>query len=318
MINESSTLPWFALDNNKKIRATKSSYVNAWWFVDSNGNYCFKAFSNAKPKAKLRKPELTGMDTDIAIDDESVILRLRNKHNASLFYSLCKDIIGKIESLDYYTHSTILERIDKWQKFLKKSNDGLLSTEKIKGLIGELYFINSYLCDCKGFTAAEAIEFWTGPLGSNQDFCLSDAAFEIKCKTGTSHPKIKISSETQLDKLLDKLYLYVLVISPARSYDEGIESLPELIEKIKSKLIDSGSIEKIDEFEEKLLSIGYIYNEKYDDHKFILSSGTFYIVNDSFPKISRQEVPRCISDVTYSINLDDISSFIINESELML
>ena len=155
-------------------------------------------------KLPPKYPSLLGIEVTSIEDTKQLVLSLKNPSDWELFFSLCNDIISATRILKpSAVVPVIFRRIERWREFLKQDKDKLLAERVIKGLIGELIYLNDHLA--KKYGAAQAVDFWTGPEGSPQDFNVQSAAIEVKCQIGTSSPKVKISSAVQLCGQLDEL-----------------------------------------------------------------------------------------------------------------
>ena len=88
----------------------------------------------------------------------------------------------------------------RWVNLLAGKRDNKLSNSEQKGLIGELYFLSEILINQINISPEMALESWQGPLGGSKDFDLKKTQIEIKAKRTISKPKIKISSEDQLEE----------------------------------------------------------------------------------------------------------------------
>lgn len=73
---------------------------------------------------------------------------------------------------------------------LANSRGDLLSASEIKGLLGELFFLQTYLAPMYGIEKA-AIS-WTGPRLLPQDFIIDDIWYEVKT-ISSSRDSVKIS-----------------------------------------------------------------------------------------------------------------------------
>ena len=68
-----------------------------------------------------------------------------------------------------------------------------------------------------------ALESWQGPLGGSKDFDLRHSQVEVKAKRSASKPKIKISSEDQLEiNNNSNLFLAVFSWTTPREHSKGI------------------------------------------------------------------------------------------------
>lgn len=67
--------------------------------------------------------------------------------------------------------------------------------------------------------------------------------------------------------------------------------------------------ENPDELILKLGSAGYIDMKEYDKQYFNTSSKQVYVVNESFPRIRRADVPTEITNAEYQIDIPSIKSW---------
>lgn len=221
----------------------------------------------------------------------------------NIFIQFCDDIIystlnDKIETV----LDKVIDRWESWKRMFRNINREILSEQSIKGLIGELLFLDKYMIERYGSNIA--IKSWTGPQLAYKDFEMEDLWYEIKTVTSNALT-VKISSIQQLDSELEG---YLVVINLDKNNNmKNIVSLNNLIEQIKEKIIN------IDDrllFLSKLLEIGYEYNDQYDNYSYILKDINFYMVNDDFPKIKKSDLKKGIVNANYEISLQYIDKFI--------
>lgn len=287
--------------------------LDIFWARDHVGHYLFIYESFAVDKNIKPKPELTGIEVILSRGVDSthkgrLILILKDKVDWEMFLSLCNDLVQATSKCknDKAALTTITHRLVRWQDFLRKVNPGILSEEEIKGLIGELLFIDSHLTSAFGI--GQAIRFWQGPESLPQDFCINDCAVEVKSQLGTTKPVIKISSVEQLNTQLPNLYLYVVTLGKTTSDNDKSLNLPKLICKIRKALVGAFS-EELDHFNDLLFSIGYFESERYNDFSYILTCENMFKVEDGFPRISMENINRDIVKVTYTISLHGCDKF---------
>ena len=138
----------------------------------------------------------------------------------------------------------------KWKKLFDKINFQGLTVERQKGLIGELLLFNSLLDE--EYPIDKLLESWTGPDYNDKDFHFGSFGIEVKL-TSSKVPKVKISSERQLDnENLTKLYLVLFIVEEVK--DKGF-SLNSIIEEIREKINNNQNALKF--FNERLMLVGY-------------------------------------------------------------
>lgn len=309
--------PWSYLKRPEKdlsVRLVDPDHtLDLFWATDNAGDYLFVwRYNQLKNNSKQGAlPNLSGMKLNHIQDREDVgryVLRLVGKEDWEIFMTLCSDLVeamrraeAEIEALQIF-----LRRMDRWQTFLSKRRPSILNESTIKGLIGELHFLFYRLNAEIGLDAA--VNAWGGPFGTPQDFCHGANAFEVKCQSGGSSPSIRITSAEQLTPQVENLFLYVLTMAPCSEDDTKALTLPILIEKIRTKLIQQSS-EGLEKFSDALIEIGYIDSSEYDRFSYILITESTYRVTDPFPRITTNMINPVLDRISYSIPLSACSEF---------
>lgn len=286
--------------------------LDIFWAKDRLGRYLFVCKLTDDCKLPPKYPSLLGIEVTSIEETKQLVLSLKNPSDWELFFSLCNDIISATRILKpSAVVPVIFRRIERWREFLKQDKDKLLPERVIKGLIGELIYLNDHLA--KKYGAAQAVDFWTGPEGSPQDFNVQSTAIEVKCQIGTSSPKVKISSAEQLCGQLEELYLFVVTLGRTEPEAEDALSLPSLISSIQSALEETGSAQQLETFQDDLLNIGYIHNDEYFTYSYIVASKKFFEVVGDFPRIILSDIPNGVCNVTYDLELTNCEPFLIDE-----
>ena len=317
--------PW------EKIKTPLSSYnvrradythsFDFFWGKDISGGYLFLFECDASIGFPGKVSLLQGIDISLPASDEDrktrLILRLNNKDDWDIFYSLCLDLIQATSSCsnEESVVAVIVRRLERWHLFLKKYRTKIMREFEQKGLIGELLFLKDYLLP--KFSASEALSFWQGPLDAPQDFCINDTAVEVKCQLGTSKALIRISSVEQLNTQLSRLYLFVVTVGKGAKNTDNVINLPIIIGEIR-KFIQNSQPSSGDLFEDLLLQAGYLDLQEYSEFHFVLSSFRFYEVTDDFPKFCSDDIPEGIVNISLDIMLDKCSQFIVDPEKIII
>ena len=241
----------------------------------------------------------------------TIFLRLLKSDQDSVFNHLCWDLAEITRSCNNSAEGTnlFLERYRKWQLLLKRGRVGLLSEAEIKGLIGELLFIEKYLFSRYGMIVS--LRGWLGPSGSNQDFRFEDNWYEVKA----SDPRaltVRISSIEQLDIDITGQLCIVLLDRAGSELKDAI-SLNTVVSRIRASI--SSEIEAAQIFEQRLDAVGYIDTREYSEDLFVLRKIRRFFVNQTFPRIRHSMIDKSILKVTYDLSIDALTSFEIKEEE---
>lgn len=206
-----------------------------------------------------------------------------------------------------------LKVISKWKKLFDKINFNGLTIDEQKGLIGELLFLN-YLMKDKSLKDS-SVDYWTSSEREFQakDFTMGSIGFEIKF-TSANQPRIKISSEKQLD--IENFAELFLVLYSAEAVKENGVSLNSLIQQIRQNI---SSEEIRDSFNGKLQLIGYFDEDR--EHyitMYSIKNVFVFLVNNDFPKITKRDLKLGIYDVSYSIEISAVENLMIEFDQIHL
>lgn len=317
--------PWADIPTAKagkfcRLRVSNNTKHALFWFRDdTHRSGLLIEISQGISHAILKNVKINIRDISIDIvqlDKENTrafIIRLEEESNRDVFLKLCLDLIERVTASNeteeiFYI---ICGRLKKWQSLLSGKTRNLLSATEIQGLYSELYFIAEMLMKDKSRESL-LIKGWEGPERIQHDFVLGDTAVEIKSVAGNQRGKVKISSEDQLDTHVEKLYLRVYFLSEIQD-DINAESLNAIVRRIISLLIDKENREL---FEIKLGAAGYIDIPDYDVPFFRVKDCRSYLVDNDFPRITRNTIPEGIEAVSYHVVLAAIEKYRI-ETEIM-
>ncbi|MEN8210032.1 MAG: PD-(D/E)XK motif protein, partial [Candidatus Fermentibacteria bacterium] len=108
-----------------------------------------------------------------------ILLRLLDASFEDVFTSLVMDLVDQMNdaSTQRGRVKTFLNRLRRWQYFMKGYREEGLSPEAQRGLYGELHFFETVLFHRHG---AEILQAWTGPERAHQDFQFNTCAVEVK------------------------------------------------------------------------------------------------------------------------------------------
>ncbi|WP_336126837.1 PD-(D/E)XK motif protein [Mesoflavibacter sp. CH_XMU1422-2] len=203
--------------------------------------------------------------------------------------------------------------IQKWKKLFDKLNTQGLTIEQQKGLLGELLFLNELIDS--NINPDYLLNCWTGPDYEDKDFTLGATCFEVKFTT-SKLPRIKITSERQLDTSNVK-NLFLNNYASETLKENGI-SLNSVVDNIRDKISNNSATLKY--FNEKLQSANYFEEDRDNyDIQYGVKTRSLYQVNDSFPKLTNENLPQGIYNTSYYIENSAIEDYrvdfdiIINE-----
>ena len=153
------------------------------------------------------------------------------------------------------------------------------------------------------------MQSWVGPDGADQDFICADCWYEIKT-IGVSSDAVLISSLQQLG-VNQSGVLVIFRIDQCAPEKVGGFSIAGLVAEIRNMIVID--FEAISLFDIKTARYGYIDLPDYLEQKYFNSGVAFYLVDSSFPKLSREFTPSQVLNCQYSLSVAGLCNWLIRE-----
>lgn len=259
---------------------------------------------------------LHGISVDLrngdTVGQQRLVLTLARHIDSDLFLGLCETLISSLSSVtdSAVALSVTLQHLKRWKAFLAGKKARLLTNEEIRGLFAELHLLRQlYL---RRLTHEEAVAAWCGVEDSHQDFIFGNIAIEVKSLSGRERNSVRISSEDQLEALVDHLFLMTVRLIDVPDPEKGY-SLNDMVTLIEQEL---ESAEAIEQFSEKIAGCGYAPLTDYERPRFTVGGTNSYAVSESFPKLVRSQIPQGLFHVAYDIRLEEISQYACEDDEI--
>lgn len=235
---------------------------------------------------------------------KAVRFSLIDDMETDIFYRFCEDIFESTKNvIPNESLKVINNRWNRWINMFKNPHLLIMGEKEIRGLIGELVFLRDFMFN--RYSIEKSIESWMGPLGSHKDIEIENTWYEIKTCYQSSK-SITISSIEQLDSNING-YLCIVELENSNKYVLESITLNKLVEEITNMIAD----EKIkQEFIKKLTTTGYSYFEEYDNYVYFCKRINKYLVNDNFPRLKKQELPKEIATVSYELLIPNLKEFL--------
>ncbi|KDN55312.1 PD-(D/E)XK motif protein [Flavobacterium seoulense] len=282
--------------------------------ITGNHLYIFETSKKAKfPEFKNFKFKGLFIEIYEFEDAKELHIYLLDNQLKDIFSLFIENIVEEI-SKSVTENEALIETSNvvlKWKKLFDKINFQGLTIERQKGLIGELLLFNSLLDE--EYSIDALLESWTGPDYNDKDFRFGSFGVEVKL-TSSKVPKVKISSERQLDnENLTKLYLVLYIVEEVK--DKGF-SLNSIIEQIRTKINTNQNALKF--FNERLLLVGY-FDEDFENYKrqYAFRKRKFYEIICDFPRLVASDLPIGLFDTKYNIELSAIEQFLVNNKSIL-
>ncbi|SBT52472.1 PD-(D/E)XK motif protein [Micromonospora auratinigra] len=205
-----------------------------------------------------------------------------------------------------------VRRFERWQDLLRAVGKEGLSAEARRGLYGELFVLDEVLL--ASLPQAEAVEAWTGPTGTNQDFQLSRAAIETKTSSAKRPRSVWIASERQLDGTGTPVLVLAFASLDERRGGSG-ESLNRRVDGIRERL-SGGAVRA--RFESLLIQAGYFpgHRDLYEEPRYTLRDLQYWHVRDGFPRLVEASLPEGIGDCTYHVSIAALDAYRVSADDV--
>ena len=174
-------------------RVDGSHPLNIYIGIDDQSRWSLLLICDFEPPA-IESSRMISIQKGRRSDSRWVLsLSLVDVKYKEMFLLFCSDIIDSSRTITDAKKAVqfIGKRYQEWREMLANSRGDLLSASEIKGLLGELYFLKTYLAPIYGIE--KATTSWTGPRLLPQDFIIDDTWYEVKT-ISSSRDSVKISS----------------------------------------------------------------------------------------------------------------------------
>jgi len=208
------------------------------------------------------------------------------------FTGLVADVLTAVEEAPDRPLKALYTVLSRWRALFQHS-PAPLTIDRLAGLFGELVVLNELLAG-----ESTAVDFWTGPSGHRHDFTVGTRGIEVKTSAASTERKVRIHGVEQLQPpphgTLDLVWI-------------RLERVAELGSTI-SDLVDHARRTGDDDTRLlfKLAEAGYrpADADLYQDVRFAVREQRWYEVDDDFPRIAPSSAPPGISDLDYTVDLD--------------
>ncbi len=217
-----------------------------------------------------------------------------------MFVLFCEDIVTSSSHIKNKERAIrfVGKRYKEWREMLANTRGNLLSSEEIKGLLGEMYYLKNYLAPLYGIE--KAASSWTGPRRLPQDFILDETWYEVKT-VSSGKSEVGISSIEQLDSSKTG-ELVILRADKTSTANANAVNLNVLYRDLMAMMVDDHERES---FSNLLLRYGYYPRAEYEneEYTFEIKGMQRYAVNADFPCIRRADLPTSVTEAKYVLSV---------------
>lgn len=239
-----------------------------------------------------------------------LLLELREAEYEDLFERMAQDVLSMTGAANSGSAAATacIAVMERWRRFLARKSPRMNPSE-VMGLIGEL----SVLERLAGRIGTEAaLDAWVSPDGAIRDFETHDATLEVKSYAGSLGVEVRINDPVQLEAE-EGVPLHLVCVSLGRSEEES-DRLRGHVERLRRRFSES----EAEILEARLAAAGWIDGQD-DLYPGGWRTGVMacYQVGPGFPRIRTVEVPAGVLNVRFSIPLNAISQFLVEEGEVV-
>ncbi len=290
------------LKNQYFIRVDSSHPLDLYLGVDREGNKALR-FAGTFTRLKVSGTKAIKVKQFSVESREFIQFSLIDSDVADPFYKFIDDLVDSSRRLESSQdgYRFVLARFNRWKRMFLPAR-GLLSENEILGLLGELYFLYSYMIPKYGEEVA--IRSWSASDPTIKDFSVGDTWYEIKT-TGVSSKTIHIHSLQQLE--FDRPGKLVLIRLEKMAGSFSGLNLNSLVQTLMNII---ASPETLEAFQTKIAQRGYVLNEKYDEYVYEARQMTGYLVDDKFPKMDSNKMDAAIVNAEYDLLINELKNYI--------
>lgn len=261
-------------------------------------------------------PSLRGLQLTRQNDAEGISLILTASSPAfhDVFVSLVTDLTGQAarETEKMVAAAALLDRLARWQTFLKNLPPEGLGPEAQRGLYGELWLLRHHVL-AQG-AVLKAVQSWTGPFRTNKDFQFLGGSVEVKTSIAGGDQRLEIHGERQLDDAgLPALLLAHLSLEPVQAAGE---TLPAMVQAVRA--MTDGEFTAQQALEDRLREVGYlnVHDPKYGTPGYLVREFNLFHVHDGFPRLTETLLMPGVGNVNYKITVSACEPFRVAEDAL--
>lgn len=235
-----------------------------------------------------------------------LVIRQEDEHSSEIFDAVLQNLVDHlVTERELSLYSSVYKVLDRWRNFFQRGGFKKLTEEQQRGLFGELWFIKEWLDHHPGQPPL-IIDQWEGPTKGRIDFKGSRCGLEIKTAIDKLSKSIKISNENQLklSEAVDSIYLYVCFLEQSKTHGK---SLQELALEVRSDLAERSERIAL-KYNDMMTDLGF-REEEYTETLYFVEKIEVYEAREEFPRLTRDDLPKGISHVSYNIDLTHCIEF---------
>ncbi|MCB4800028.1 PD-(D/E)XK motif protein [Neotamlana laminarinivorans] len=299
----------------KALRITAVSIPDLFLATDEDGHRCLLLFLPKKVDVKLKGVDKSKLLISFLPSKGIVLIKLKDFDFKDLFDDLILSIYSKINLISKPVQASeeFIKTFYKWALFFEDKKVKKLGEELIQGLFGELFVLSQYLNESNPSNINSILDSWRGLYDAANDFEFDLKNIEVKTKKESTR-FVKISSEYQLEKVLDK-DLELVVVSVKLDLIEGKsihDMLLEIVKQVRENLGDLSILYQA--LNQKGLTLENL--KQYNNYRFIVTkTESLNAGHDDFPKLSISNIVSEVSNLKYMLRVTQLNQFLIESKK---
>ena len=238
----------------------------------------------------------------------SMLFKLSSIELTPVFAIMCDDLIESSRDIENPKQPVafLMKRFANWQRLLERGHTGLLEPFELRGLMGELIFMERFVIPLLGIEGA--VRAWVGPVEADQDFQFGTHAWEVKSIYPDART-VQIASENQLSSASRAIELVAVCLEDRSDLTDEAFTPNDLVRTIRRVLEHDISVSEL--FEQKLASAGFVVRPEYESKIFFARAIDRYRVEGKFPRVIRESLTPGISHVAYELAMEPCKPYLV-------
>ena len=285
--------------------------------ISKENNRCLILEVPKSVKVDFKQPNTKNLKAVYRKDKHCIILELLDQFYHELFNDLILSMYNALKDEQSPEKSTklFIITVNKWSAFLSGLSKSELSEREIRGMIGELVYLNHCLENSDAEAVNSILDSWCGPYDETYDFEFDDKAVEVKAIVHGSL-EARISNEFQLDPIPGKEIHFVTVSLDANKAGKNIA---QIIDFLRTKILATGGDLAIFFLALSEKNLNPDTFKLYDHYRYKIPNYRIYDAqNNSFPALRRSDLNESIRKVQYRLNLEQCDDFLISTNNTVL
>ena len=208
-------------------------------------------------------------------------VRCEERTLKDLFSVVCDEVLVHLVDTPDAARTAVITVMNRWRELLGPARSTLLGEEKIKGLLGELHFVEEIAHN----DPRSALTPWTGPDLARHDFTGYRLDVEVKASSVADGMTVHINGLRQLEGPAEGGDLYLLV-ERMEAVTVGGDSIPSMVTRLVDLGVDRHALLQ------ELSSMGVNPADfpAYERIRYATLESRAYLVDDAFPRLVRSSV----------------------------